>query len=197
MIYNIRRILWYLIYRYQFDNIDISSYIYKPIYLTPKYISCGKNVFIRNGGRIEGVEIYSKTKYKPRIILKDNVTIEQNCHITCGNLIEIGANTAIAANVTITDINHVYVDIAIAIERQEIEVFSVIIGEDSKIYNNAVILPDVKIGKHVVIGANSVVTKDIPDYCVAVGTPAEIIKRYDFQMKRWRRTDNNGNFTDK
>lgn len=42
---------------------------------------------------------------------------------------------------------------------------------------NAVIVGNVKIGKHCVIGANSVVTKDVPDYCVAVGSPAKVIKR--------------------
>ena len=41
---------------------------------------------------------------------------------------------------------------------------------------NVVIVGNVKIGKHCVIGANSVVTKDIPDYCVAVGSPARVIK---------------------
>ena len=50
------------------------------------------------------------------------------------------------------------------------------------------------VGKHCVIGANSVVTKDIPDYSIAVGTPAKIIKRYDFNKERWCKTDYAGNF---
>ena len=49
----------------------------------------------------------------------------------------------------------------------------------------------VKVGEHCVIGANSVVTKDIPDYCVAVGMPARIIKRYNFKTNTWERTDSN------
>lgn len=51
------------------------------------------------------------------------------------------------------------------------------IGEGSYIGINAVIVGNVKIGKHCVIGANSVVTKDVPDYCVAVGSPARVIKK--------------------
>ena len=47
-----------------------------------------------------------------------------------------------------------------------------------------------KIGKHCVIGANSVVTKDIPDYCIAVGIPAKVIKRYDFEKKQWIKNEN-------
>lgn len=53
------------------------------------------------------------------------------------------------------------------------------IGEGSYIGINAVIVGNVKIGKHCVIGANSIVNKDIPDFCVAVGCPVKIIKRYN------------------
>lgn len=53
------------------------------------------------------------------------------------------------------------------------------IGDGSYIGINAVIVGNVKIGKHCVIGANSVVTKDVPDYCVAVGSPAKVVKRYN------------------
>ena len=50
------------------------------------------------------------------------------------------------------------------------------------------------IGKTCVIGVNSVVTRDIPDYFVAVGSPARLIKRYDFDRQEWRNTDNNGKY---
>lgn len=50
------------------------------------------------------------------------------------------------------------------------------------------------LGKHCVIGANSVVTRDIPDYSVAAGCPARIIKRYDFETQQWRKTDKDGTF---
>lgn len=52
----------------------------------------------------------------------------------------------------------------------------VLIGDGSYIGINTVIVGNVKIGKHCVIGANSVVTKDVPDYSVAVGIPARVIK---------------------
>ena len=50
-----------------------------------------------------------------------------------------------------------------------------------------VVVGKVRIGKHCVIGANSVVTKDIPDYSVAAGIPAKVIKRYDFEKSEWVR----------
>ena len=64
---------------------------------------------------------------------------------------------------------------------------SVVIGEDSWIGTKATIIGKVHVGKHCVIGANSVVTKSIPDYCIAVGSPARIIKRYNPEIKKWEK----------
>lgn len=152
------------------------------------------NARVSNNARIEGVARYNNVCFNPDIIIEDGVTIEQNLHLTCANKVVIGKNTAIAANVTITDIHHPYTDISKPIERQDIEVKEVIIGEECKIYNGAVILPGVHIGKHVSIGANSVVNKDIPDFCVVAGAPARIIKRYNPKSQRWEKTDKQGNF---
>ena len=53
------------------------------------------------------------------------------------------------------------------------------IGEDCKIYNNAVILPGVTIGNHSVVGANSLVIEGVyPDFSIIVGSPAKIVRRY-------------------
>ena len=67
------------------------------------------------------------------------------------------------------------------------------IGEGSWLGENVCVL-GTHIGKHCVIGANSVVTKDIPDYSVAVGIPAKVIKRFDLESKSWRRIDDKGQF---
>lgn len=64
---------------------------------------------------------------------------------------------------------------------------TLIIGDGTWLGTNVVIVGNVKIGRNCVIGANTVVTKDIPDYCVAVGTPAIIVKKYDFDKKEWIR----------
>lgn len=147
----------------------------------------GENVKIWYHGRIEGVNKYNSVCFTPRIILHDGVSIQQNLHLTCAKRVEIGENTAIAANVTITDIHHPYDDINVPIERQDLKVKEVIIGGDCKIYNNVVILPGVHIGKHATIGANSVVTNNLPGFCVAVGNPARVVKKYDFENKKWIR----------
>lgn len=126
--------------------------------------------------------------------MHDGVRIQQNLHLTCASRIEIGENTAIAANVTITDIHHPYTDIDTPIEKQDLEVHPVKIGKDCKIYNNAVILPGTVIGNHVSIGANSVVKGTFPDNCVVAGIPAVILKKYDASIGEWRKTDKGGNF---
>lgn len=114
--------------------------------------------------------------------------------MTCARCVEIGENTAIAANVTITDIHHLYDDINTPIERQDIVVNPVRIGKDCKIYNNTVILPGTTIGNHVTVGANSVVSGIIPDYSVVVGAPAVIVKMFDAVEKRWRKTTPQGDY---
>ena len=159
--------------------------IFSPLCVTPSCIAFKGAAYIYKNARIQGVFRYNTKLFHPKIIIHDGVTIQQGIHLTCADRIEIGANTAIAAHVTITDINHPYSDISIPVERQDIEVSQVKIGKDCKIYNNSVILPGVVIGNHVVIGANSVVTHNIPDYCVAVGCPAKVIKRYDFEQNKW------------
>lgn len=192
---NINKILCYIRYKPQFKNYHINDSIKRPAtIITPRYISLGRNVRIGKFARIQGVGQYNSRHFTPMIVLNDNVSIEQNVHITCANRVSIGENTAVAANVTITDIDHPYEDINIPVELQDIKVKEVTIGNGCKIYNGAVILPGVHIGDHCVIGANSVVNSDLPSYCVAAGAPVRIVKRFDADSKTWRRTDRNGNF---
>ena len=184
-----------LIYSFFNPNNSGSKFVlYKPLIFTNSYIHWYNNVTIMHNARIQGVSCYCNIKFHQLIIIKDGVSIQQNCHITCAKNIYIGRDTAIASNVTITDIDHPYSDINTPPEHQPIIVNSVKIGDDCKIYNNSVILPGVSIGKHCVIGANTVVTRDIPDFCIAVGSPARIVKRYNPISRRWEKTHSNGEF---
>ena len=175
----------YLPRKAAFKEYHQSCKIKSPIIITPQFIMLGHNVSIGYHARLEGISQYNGEEFTPCIRLCDYVSVQQNLHLTCAKQVVIGKNTAIAANVTITDIHHPYDDINLPIERQHLVVKEVVIGEDCKIYNNAVILPGVHIGKHVTIGANSVVMRDIPDYSVAVGNPARVVKRYDFIQQKW------------
>jgi len=94
----------------------------------------------------------------------------------------------------LSDNLHGYEDISIPPRDQPIiQKRDVTIGDDTWLGERVAVI-GAHIGKHCVIGANSVVTHDIPNYCVAVGAPAKIIKRYDFDTNRWRKTDAQGQF---
>ena len=170
------------------------STIYKPLIFTKKCIRWEDGLWIFKNCRIEAVMRYLGVDFDPCIIIHKNVSIQQNCHITCAEHIEIGANTAIANNVTITDIDHPYQDISVPIERQPLVTKPVIIGKDCKLYNNSVILQGTSIGNHCVVGANSVVKGNFPDYSIIAGVPARIIRRYNSSDCNWDKTDSKGNF---
>jgi acetyltransferase-like isoleucine patch superfamily enzyme len=102
--------------------------------------------------------------------------------------IDIGAHVVIAPNVYISDHSHKYDDISCPISEQGIDKISrVIIGEESWIGHGAVILPGTNIGKHCVIGANSVVSGNIKDYSIVVGIPANVKKRFNFDTNTWEK----------
>ena len=113
--------------------------------------------------------------------------IGERCRISIANSLDIGEQVLLSPNVYITDCDHEYRNIDVSVINQGIvqKGQEVSIGGGSYIGINAVIVGNVKIGNHCVIGANSVVTKDVPDYCVAVGSPAKILKRYNLETQLW------------
>lgn len=112
------------------------------------------------------------------VIIGKGAEIGERCRISIANSLEIGEKVLLSPNVYITDCDHEYRNVNIPIIDQGIvqKGQKVYIGDGSYIGINAVIVGNVKIGKHCVIGANSVVTRDVPDYSVAVGSPAKVIK---------------------
>lgn len=186
-----------LLYRMGSISMGKNVIICNPLLVSNRNVKFGTRIFIRDFARIEAVTRNFNNTYNPVIELHDGISIEQNLHLTCAESISIGRNTAIAANVTITDIIHPYEDINLASDWQPIKISKVIIGENCKIYNNAVILPGTHLGKHCIIGANSVVRGLVyKDYSVIVGIPAKVVRRYCLVKKIWRNTDNKGEFKD-
>ena len=115
-------------------------------------------------------------------------------HINAVDCVKIGNNVLIASKVFITDLAHGSYrgddndssPEEIVINRK-LSSKSVEIGDNVWIGELVSILPGVQIGKNCIIGANSVVTKSIPDNCIAVGNPAKIIKKYNFETKHWEK----------
>ena len=100
-------------------------------------------------------------------------------HCTVIGPVCIGNNVNLAQGITVTALNHNFEDTSRRIDEQGISTKPVVIGDDVWIGANAVILPGVTIGRHVVVAAGAVVTKDIPDYSLVAGIPAKVIKNLE------------------
>ncbi len=110
------------------------------------------------------------------LVIGDRCLIGRGSSIVAHLSVDIGDDVFFAPNVYVTDQNHAFNDLSMPIGRQSMPEQPVVIGAGSWLATNVVVLPGVTIGKHVVIGAGSVVTTDIPDNCVAVGSPARVVK---------------------
>ena len=97
-------------------------------------------------------------------------------HSTIIGPVCIGSHVHLAQGITVTALNHRYDDKKRRIDEQGVSTQPVVISDDVWIGANAVILPGVTIGRHAVVAAGAVVTKDVPDYCIVGGVPAKIIK---------------------
>ena len=97
-------------------------------------------------------------------------------HCTVIGPVCIGNNVNLAQGITVTALNHNFEDVTRRIDEQGISTKPVTIGDDVWIGANAVILPGVTIGRHVVVAAGAVVTKDVPSFSLVAGVPAKVIK---------------------
>jgi len=145
----------------------------------------GNNVIIQKDCWLNIAFNNPKTQYI--IEIGDGTNIGRRCTISAANKIVIGKNVLLGPNVFIADTSHEYNHVAIPIIKQGITTCGdeIHIGDETWIGTNAVIVGNVKIGKHCVIGANTFVNQDMPDYCVAVGNPCRIVKLFDISQGKW------------
>jgi acetyltransferase-like isoleucine patch superfamily enzyme len=174
-------------YRFVFKKFGRDSFLLKPILIwNPQYISIGERVAVRNGIRLE--VLVTGNDRIPSLVIGDDTNIEQNVHVVCHSRVHIGSHVSIAGNCSMADVTHPYSDLDdsrnIGVRIKDEDSF-IEIGDGSFIGFGSVILPNVRIGKGAVIGANSVVTRDVPDHAVAAGAPAVILKRYDSLTRTW------------
>ena len=181
----VRKIFWAIrgvTYKLFFGRFGNKSYIGKPVSLIGT-----KDIFIEDRVRIyPGVRM--EVHNGARIIIKENSSIGQNFHITAGSEdLVIDKNTTISGNVFVTNIDHGYQDIDKHILDQDFSIKTTKIGEGCFIGYGAAIQAGTVLGKHCVVGTNSVVRGEYPDYCVIVGVPGRVIKRYNPNTKIWER----------
>lgn len=184
-IYKIYWALRSLLLKPFFGKYGLMSYMGKPIFLMGlKNFYFGKRTRIFPGARLES--------HNGGIIeIQDNVSIGQNFHCISGEnqKLVISKNTTISANVFISNIDHDYREIGKHILEQNIIKKETTIGENSFIGFGAVILPGSKLGKQCIVGANSVVRGEYPDFSVLVGSPAKIVKKYNFDLNIWEKNN--------
>lgn len=157
--------------------------------VNPQYLTIGNNVQILDNVTLTMIPL--NDHHKPSLVIKDGVRIQKWCDIGCGNNIIINENCNIGPYVHIVDRDHIYEDPLIPVKKQgNYSKGAVIIKEGTWVGFRAQILSNVTIGKHCVIAAGSVVTKDVPDYCVVAGNPARIVKSYNWETKTWQKIKN-------
>lgn len=164
----------------QLQKCGHKSYIEYPFILQGgKYIQLGENVRIHKYFQLEAIDSHNGIAFLPSITIGNNVSINYNVHIGACNKIIIEDGVLIASRVFITDHYHGMTDYeTLKIPPSERMLYSkgnVIIEKEAWIGEGVAIMPGVRIGRNAVIGANSVVTHDIPAYAVAAGNPAKVI----------------------
>lgn len=103
--------------------------------------------------------------------------------------VAIGNDIRLAQNVVMSGLNHSYQDVNLPISMQPVTTKPIVIMDETWVGANVFVAAGVTIGKHCVVAGGSVVTKDIPDYSVAAGNPARIIRKYNPASGEWERTN--------
>jgi acetyltransferase-like isoleucine patch superfamily enzyme len=171
--------------RFLFGSYGKDVYIESGVVINrPRFVHIGDHVRIKKDTNINLHPKDRKSK-EGILFIGNNVSISGGCVISAFSSIIIEENVLIGPNVMIIDNTRKPGDIHHPIKDQEVEIGPVRIGADSWIAYNACILPNVTIGRHCTIGALSLVNCDIPPYSVAVGAPAKVVKRYDFNRGEW------------
>ena len=171
---------------YAFGAFGKHNYLFDLELLNPQNIFLGSNLWI------------SKTQLASskggKLIIGNHVAIGRFSQIYALQSIIIEDGVLMAENTFISDNTHTFTDITTPVRDQDIKPLgNVVIGSGTWIGRN-VVVNGCKIGRNCIIGAYTFLKKDIPDYCVVVGNPARIVKRYNPQSGQWEKTDKDGNF---
>jgi acetyltransferase-like isoleucine patch superfamily enzyme len=181
-----------LFYRWVFKGFGKHSAIYPPMVIgSPRFIHIGDRVTIQKGVRLEAILVDPENP--PEIYIGNNVNIEQDVHISAIGKILIHDNVGIGARSTLLCSAHPFFDVhdPVKISARLDGVKSIIeIGENSLLGIGSVVQMNVKLGRHVIVGSNSVVKKSFPDYCVVDGHPATMVLTYNSEDDRWVRAAN-------
>ena len=148
-----------------------------------RYMEFGDQVEMHFNARVQCIDYFQPTDqhFKPRLILHDHVVVQAMCHIGCIDRVEIGEWSTMGARCYITDHTHGGTSREELLlpprKRPLVSRGPVKIGKYVHLGEGVCVMPGVTIGDYSVIGAGAVVTRDIPPFSVAVGSPAKVIKQ--------------------
>jgi acetyltransferase-like isoleucine patch superfamily enzyme len=178
---------------------DFRPRLWIRLFVNPFKHKRGKGSIIRNKTRLD-VFPFNKFELGNRSLIESFSTINNgvgDVYIGNKSLIGIGCtvigpviignNVILAQNIVISGLNHGYELIDIPPSDQKTITNMITVMDDVWIGANCVVTAGVTIGKHAVIGAGSIVTKDVPQYSVSVGNPAKVVKLYNFETNKWER----------
>ncbi len=152
-----------------------------------RYIELGENVSINAYSKLACYDKYAGELYEPCIKIDDGVFANRFLTILSADKLEIGRHTFIGSHVSIINENHGMNPEMGCYGLQPLKTAPISIGENCWIGDKSTILPGVTIGNNTIIAAGSVVTKSIPKYCIAAGSPAKIIKKWNLKEKMWEK----------
>lgn len=187
LIYRIYRkccqLFFWATHKFVFRTLGQGANLIRPFRIDgAKGISIGKKTQIQRGVWLYCCGVGER---KASLSIGSNCVIGYNNHIVSVGEVVIGNHVITANNVYISDNAHGYEDITTPIVYQPVQFKRAVeLGDGCWIGENACII-GARVGKNSVVGANAVVTTDVPDYSVAVGNPAIIIKRYDLKLNKW------------
>lgn len=189
----VRARIFRALFRARFAGFGSGTLVVAPVAIEgPERIHLGRNVYIAHQTCLAATPHTGSDEC--RLEIGDGSRIGRFNHFYATRRIVIGVKVLTANNVYISDNLHGYRDPGTAILDQPIQQLNdVEIGDGSWLGHNVCVL-GAKIGRHCVVGANAVVTRDLPDYSVAVGAPAIVIRRYDGETGSWRPTRPDGAF---
>lgn len=167
--------------------------------LNPFIHKKGKGALIRRRSRID-VFPWNRFDIGKLTTIEDFCTVNNGSgNVLLGDRVRVGIGTVLIGPVTmgsgsgtgqhvfISGFNHGYKDGSLNSSVQPLDIKGVVIEEDAHIGANSVVTAGVTIGKRTQIGAGSVVTKSIPPFCIAVGNPCRVIKKFNFDTNQWEK----------
>ena len=169
------------------------------VFVNPFVHRKGRHVIIRRRVRLDTLP-FRKFSVGQDTVIEDfacinngmgDIFIGSNCTIGLGNIliapVTIGNNVILAQHVCLSGLNHGYTDIDMPIRDQPCTTALITVEDDCWIGANSVITSGITIGRHSIVAAGSVVTKDVPPFTVVGGNPARILKQYNPASGQWER----------